>query len=167
MMQSRKGCQSLDEDTMHGNVCHLIELEYRISRRGLKQTREERSHGVWWILSLAECQMFDNRKEWEMQHSSRHIGTEWGSSKDRCWQCLPLALWSMVWRRGMRGATYMLPTLWWICCLHRTKWDWLHNIKWNCESKWKVDFEEIKSLEGTAIFEKIRGLYEIGEVWKD
>ena len=54
MMQSRKGCQSLDEDTMHGNVCHLIELEYRISRRGLKQTREERSHGVWWILSLAK-----------------------------------------------------------------------------------------------------------------
>ena len=101
-----------------------------------------------------------------MQHSSRHIGPEWGSSKDRCWQCLPLALWSMVWRRGMRGATYMLPTLWWICCLHRTKWDWLHNIKWNCESKWKVDFEEIKSLKGTAIFEKIRGLYEIGGVWK-
>ena len=49
MMQSRKGCQSLDEDTMHGNVCHLIELEYRISRRGLKQTREERSHGLWWM----------------------------------------------------------------------------------------------------------------------
>ena len=34
--------------------------------------------------------------------------------------------------------------------------------KWNDELKWKVGFNEIKSLEQTVIFEKRRNLYEIG-----
>ena len=77
MIQSRKGCQSLDEDTMHGNVCHL-----NFKERTEADKRGEESRTL----------VDDKRKEWEVQHSSRHIGTEWGSSKDRCWQCLPLAL---------------------------------------------------------------------------
>ena len=52
----------------------------------------------------------------------------------------------------------MLATLWWIYCLHRTKWHWLHNIKWNDEFILKVGFEEIRSLEETVISEKRKRL---------
>ena len=47
MMQSKKGCLSLEEITMHDNVCHLSELECCTSRKGLKQTREGLIHGFY------------------------------------------------------------------------------------------------------------------------
>ena len=90
MMWIRNGCQSLEERQRH--CWPLVELGKWISRKGLRQTKEQ-SQSLMDLSAKWNAICFLKNAFWErkikvVQQSLRQIGAEWGSCKERCWQCL-------------------------------------------------------------------------------